>query len=74
MPCCVCCARFTTAARRLTVALSGLWALVFSLPALRYLKPRPGPPLPKGETFFSISKNSLRSTLATRKQLPQTFL
>jgi UMF1 family MFS transporter len=37
------------------ISFTGAWWLVFMLISVVYLKPRPGPPLPKGQSFFIYS-------------------
>jgi MFS-type transporter involved in bile tolerance (Atg22 family) len=58
---------------RMVVALCGLWSLIFAIPMMLYVKTRDGAPLPVGYSYFNISWRTLKSTLATRKDLPHTF-
>jgi UMF1 family MFS transporter len=55
-------------------AIAGVWWFVFSLPTFAWLKPRPGPPLPKGTNYLTLPWKRLAVTFSRVKQLPQTFL
>ncbi|KAL4081451.1 autophagy-related protein 22-like protein [Scleroderma yunnanense] len=47
--------------------LLGVWWFIYQLP-------RPGPPLPKGEYYFTIGWKQIWAALKTYKDLPYTFL
>jgi len=59
---------------RINVMLCGFWTLVFGGYCFFHLKPRPGPPLPDGQNFVSVSFNQIVGTFASAKDLPQLFL
>ena len=61
-------------AARLNVALCGVWTLVFGSYCFYHLKTRPGPPLPQGETFMSVSVKQVKKTISSWRELPQLFL
>lgn len=48
-------------------ALLGVWWFIYQLP-------RPGPPLPKGEHYFTIGWKQIWATVKTYKHLPYTFV
>lgn len=47
--------------------LLGVWWFIYQLP-------RPGPPLPKGEHYFTIGWKQIWATVKTYKHLPYTFV
>lgn len=53
--------------------VSGLWWLVFSMVTFAWLKPRPGPPLPKGENYVTLPWKQLGRNLSRASHLPRTF-
>ncbi len=55
-------------------AIAGIWWFTFSIPTFLWLKPRPGPPLPKGANYFTLPWKRLAVTASRARQLPQTFL
>ncbi len=68
----------TTFSFRLVMFLIGLWWLVFTIPSMLWLRPRPGPPLPPpsdGETtrtwlgYMSFSWKSLARTIMRARRL-----
>eukprot|EP00518_Triparma_eleuthera_P009223 CAMPEP_0182471984 /NCGR_PEP_ID=MMETSP1319-20130603/21320_1 /TAXON_ID=172717 /ORGANISM="Bolidomonas pacifica, Strain RCC208" /LENGTH=563 /DNA_ID=CAMNT_0024672599 /DNA_START=145 /DNA_END=1836 /DNA_ORIENTATION=+ len=61
-------------AARLNVALCGVWTLIFGGYCFYHLKTRPGPPLPQGETYMSVSVKQVKKTIASWRELPQLFL
>ncbi|EGF83035.1 hypothetical protein BATDEDRAFT_33938 [Batrachochytrium dendrobatidis JAM81] len=56
------------------IAMSGIWTLIFLPFTQKWLKPRPGTPLPKGENFVLFSIKKLGHTLAKVHRLGQLFL
>ncbi|KAL2917721.1 Autophagy protein 22 [Polyrhizophydium stewartii] len=56
------------------VAMSGIWMLVFLPFTYKWLKPRPGPPLPAGQNYILFSLKKLGRTLYKASQLGQLFL
>mmetsp|Transcript_11355 Transcript_11355/g.21618 ORF Transcript_11355/g.21618 Transcript_11355/m.21618 type:complete len:689 (-) Transcript_11355:83-2149(-) len=57
------------------VLLAGVWGLGFTLLFVgKWVKPRPGPPLPEGANYISVSFRQTASTLRTSKQLRQLFV
>mmetsp|Transcript_13698 Transcript_13698/g.27291 ORF Transcript_13698/g.27291 Transcript_13698/m.27291 type:complete len:955 (+) Transcript_13698:71-2935(+) len=60
---------------RLSVFLTGLWWLVFSLPMIPYLEKRPGPPLPNASmTFYaSFSFKRLLASMRCLPHIPETM-
>ena len=63
----------TILAYRVNVLVSGVWWAAFGALTLAWLRPRPGPPLPPGESYALLPWKQLRRTLARAPQLPQTF-
>jgi UMF1 family MFS transporter len=59
---------------RLNVLLAGVWIIVFGGYCFMNLKTRPGPSLPDGENYFTISYKGVAKTLSSAKDLPQLFL
>lgn len=57
-----------SAAYRINIVLAALWWLFFSSFTFRWLKPRPGPPLPEGHSGY-ISFSWRRGTCALRGQM-----
>ncbi|KAF9226805.1 MFS general substrate transporter [Gyrodon lividus] len=47
--------------------LLGIWWFIYQLP-------RPGPPLPKGENYFTIGWKQIWAALKTYKHMPYTFV
>jgi MFS transporter, UMF1 family len=62
-----------TLAYRVNLLVSGLWWLVFSMFTFAWLRPRPGPPLPKGENYVTLPWKQLGRTLSRAEHLPRTF-
>lgn len=56
-----------------SMSFSGMWWLVFSLVSFKYLKTRPGEPLPSETNFFFFSWKSVGKTLSKLNQIPSTF-
>ncbi|KAI8925155.1 autophagy-related protein 22-like protein [Entophlyctis helioformis] len=56
------------------VAVSGVVMLAFVPIIYKWLKPRPGPPLPAGENFVFFSIKKVGSSIAKARQLSQLFL
>ncbi|KAI8925154.1 vacuole effluxer Atg22 like-domain-containing protein [Entophlyctis helioformis] len=56
------------------VAFSGVVMLAFVPIIYKWLKPRPGPPLPAGENFVFFSIKKVGSSIAKARQLSQLFL
>ncbi|KAF9158750.1 Autophagy protein 22, partial [Actinomortierella ambigua] len=53
---------------QLATALTGVWWILWTLACWRWLEPRPGPPLPKGEFWLLISwKKNWHALKAARK-------
>eukprot|EP00520_Triparma_pacifica_P020309 CAMPEP_0118671000 /NCGR_PEP_ID=MMETSP0785-20121206/21767_1 /TAXON_ID=91992 /ORGANISM="Bolidomonas pacifica, Strain CCMP 1866" /LENGTH=557 /DNA_ID=CAMNT_0006565853 /DNA_START=231 /DNA_END=1904 /DNA_ORIENTATION=- len=61
-------------AARLNVALCGVWTLIFGGYCFYHLKTRPGPPLPEGENYASVSIKQVTHTFKSCSELPQLFL
>ncbi|PCH02744.1 Major facilitator superfamily domain, general substrate transporter [Penicillium occitanis (nom. inval.)] len=73
----------TTFSFRLVMFLIGLWWLVFTIPSMLWLRPRPGPPLPPpsdGKTtrtwlgYMSFSWKSLARTIMRARRLKDVAL
>lgn len=73
----------TTFSFRLVMFLIGLWWLVFTIPSMLWLRPRPGPPLPQpsdGKTartwlgYMSFSWKSLGRTIMRARRLKDVAL
>lgn len=73
----------TTFSFRLVMFLIGLWWLVFTIPSMLWLRPRPGPPLPApsdGKTtrtwlgYMSFSWKSLARTIMRARRLKDVAL
>eukprot|EP00842_Homolaphlyctis_polyrhiza_P006335 jgi/Hompol1/6702/HPOL_000304-RA len=56
------------------VAVSCVWTLAFLPTTIKWLKPRPGAPLPEGENFALFSLKKLGRTLSKATKLGQLFL
>jgi UMF1 family MFS transporter len=63
----------TILAYRLNVLVAGVWWAVFGVATLAWLRPRPGPPLPPGESYAALPWKQLARTLARARELPHTF-
>ncbi|GMH89494.1 hypothetical protein TrVE_jg5672 [Triparma verrucosa] len=61
-------------AARFNVALCGVWTMVFGGYCFMNIKTRPGPPLPAGETYISVSVKQVKKTIGSWRELPQLFL
>eukprot|EP00519_Triparma_laevis_P013967 CAMPEP_0182493834 /NCGR_PEP_ID=MMETSP1321-20130603/2719_1 /TAXON_ID=91990 /ORGANISM="Bolidomonas sp., Strain RCC1657" /LENGTH=595 /DNA_ID=CAMNT_0024696703 /DNA_START=41 /DNA_END=1828 /DNA_ORIENTATION=+ len=61
-------------AARFNVALCGVWTMVFGGYCFMNIKTRPGPPLPAGETYMSVSVKQVKKTIGSWRELPQLFL
>ncbi|KAJ3281603.1 Autophagy protein 22, partial [Blyttiomyces sp. JEL0837] len=61
-------------AMQLGIAFAGLWGLVGMYWPLRYMRVRPGSPLPKGKNYFFYSWSKVFHTVKRAKKLPNTFL
>ncbi|KAK9719215.1 Autophagy protein 22 [Basidiobolus ranarum] len=59
---------------QIACAFSSVWWLVFSYATLKWLKPRPGPPLPEGERYIFYSWKKVFRTLCHIPKLGQIFL
>ncbi|KAI8852365.1 autophagy-related protein 22-like protein [Chytridium lagenaria] len=59
---------------QVAVVFSVVWWAAFLYPVLRYLKPRPGPPLPKGEMYFLYSVKKVGSTILKCRRLKNLFI
>lgn len=59
---------------QLGVMLSGVWWLIFSVIPYKYMRARPGPPLPEGQSYVTYSWKRLYSTLTHIKRLKMLFL
>ncbi|ORX93246.1 MFS general substrate transporter [Basidiobolus meristosporus CBS 931.73] len=64
----------TVFSMQIACAFSSLWWLVFCYPPMKWLKPRPGPPLPKGESYLFYSWKKVFKTLCHIPKLGQIFL
>ena len=53
-----------------TMVVVGLWWLIFMVPPARYLKTRPGPPLPPGQSYISASWSQTKQTVTDLRRLP----
>jgi UMF1 family MFS transporter len=53
--------------------VAGCWWFLFSLFTFWWLRPRPGPPLPPGENYFTLPWKRMAVTVSRVRQLPQTF-
>ncbi len=59
---------------QVNVALCGLWTMVFGGYCFYHLKTRPGPALPAGENYASVSVKQVVKTFKSCTELPQLFL
>jgi len=59
-------------AYRATLCLCGAWWAAFTVPVARWLRARPGPPLPGGVGIARASLAAARATLARLARLPGT--
>lgn len=55
------------------VAIAGAWWLIFSIIPYKFLQPRPGPPLPKGQNYLIFSWKQVFTTISHVRQLSQAF-
>lgn len=60
-------------AYRIDILVSGLWWLIFACFTFAWLKSRPGPPLPKGESYALLPWKQLGTNLSRAAALPHTF-
>eukprot|EP00038_Savillea_parva_P012001 m.201594 g.201594 ORF g.201594 m.201594 type:complete len:408 (+) comp21474_c0_seq1:1128-2351(+) len=58
---------------RVNIVLAGCWWFGFSWISIIYLEPRPGPPLPPGQSYVSHSINELKVTVGRLWRLPSTL-
>ncbi|KAJ3112528.1 Autophagy protein 22 [Phlyctochytrium bullatum] len=63
-----------TFGQQVGVAVTGLWVLVGSYFPIRYMRTRPGRPLPDGENYLFYSWKRVGSTIRRARKLPNTFL
>jgi len=59
---------------RLTMLAVALWLLIFTSITFYYLKQRPGPPLPRNQSYFKHSATQILQTFKSFKQLRQLGL
>lgn len=59
---------------RINVASGGIWWFVFAFFTYFWLKPRPAPPLPKGQTYVGASMRRMWATVKKIKRLRNTAL
>ncbi|KAJ1982876.1 Autophagy protein 22 [Dimargaris xerosporica] len=64
----------TTYSMLVACGLSGVWWLIFTLVPARWLRRRPGPPLPAGENYLFYSFKQVGRTFLQVRHLSQTFL
>ncbi|KAK9766965.1 Autophagy protein 22 [Basidiobolus ranarum] len=64
----------TVFSMQIACAFSSIWWLVFSYAPFRWLRPRPGPPLPPGESYVFYSWKKVFRTLCHIPRLGQIFL
>ncbi|KAJ3159691.1 Autophagy protein 22, partial [Irineochytrium annulatum] len=64
----------STYAKQLGVAFTGVWALIGMYYPIRYMRVRPGPPLPSGENYLFYSWKKVGKTVMRARKLPNTFL
>lgn len=58
---------------RINILISGVWWLAFSGFTFAWLRPRPGPPLPKGESYLLLPWKDLYTTFSRAKDLKHNF-
>jgi UMF1 family MFS transporter len=59
---------------QVAAAVSGVWYLIFILVTWKLLKSRPGPPLPKGESYLTYSWKTVFNTISKAQKLSQVFI
>lgn len=59
---------------QIVCSFTGVWILVFDVFTFFWLDNRPGPPLPKNESYFFFSWKQVLKTLSHINDLGQTFL
>lgn len=62
------------ASLQLFIALGGVWSMGFAAITFYYLKTRPGPKLPEGESYLRRSVQQIKHTFASRHKLKQLFV
>jgi UMF1 family MFS transporter len=55
-------------------AANGVWFLIFNVITWKLLKPRPGPPLPEGESYILYSWKTVFKTVSQASKLSQAFI
>ncbi|KAI8870608.1 hypothetical protein GQ42DRAFT_178448 [Ramicandelaber brevisporus] len=63
----------TTFSMQIALAVTGTWWLVWMLVPFKFVKHRPGPPLPAGESYIFFSFKTIWRTLRRARQLSMTF-
>jgi MFS transporter, UMF1 family len=63
-----------TFAYRITALLTGIWWFAFTWFTFFWVKPRPGPQLPAGQNYITVSLKSVAETVRHVKKLPNTML
>ncbi|KXN70268.1 MFS general substrate transporter [Conidiobolus coronatus NRRL 28638] len=59
---------------QIAAAVNGAWYLVGIIVTWKWLAPRPGPPLPQGESYLTYSWKCMFQTLCEAPKLSQAFL
>ncbi|RUP46798.1 hypothetical protein BC936DRAFT_146513 [Jimgerdemannia flammicorona] len=58
---------------QIAIAFGGLWWGLFTLVVVFWTKPRPGPPLPAGENYWTYSWKRVAHTVGQARHLSETF-
>ncbi|KAJ3074772.1 Autophagy protein 22, partial [Quaeritorhiza haematococci] len=59
---------------KITIAITGVWWAVFTIPVALWLKTRPGPDFPAGENWVLYSWKTIFNTIRLTPRIPRTTL
>ena len=65
--------QFGTLYERIGILINGIWFLLFAAISVKFLKNRPGPPLPEGERVMTFGLKQTINTLRSVRRFPTMF-